>query len=249
MVYPPGQGKSGAYLMRLWRDYLELYAESEGDVKQQTIVGSYHAAEVFGSLSVVFDRDGRYRELIDQRMGLFREGKRRAGDFDERLINATFSIYNHLNTLSRQLTGGHAAAAELIDQIDHQVHIRTQTDDLFERSVLALQASFPLLSLITLALSRKDEMTKAVRQVEQRFVSASGAATTSWERLINALYRSVEMMQLFSVLADGDLRNQVDQIASRFQEEDRTDDVYFKMRNGFCRLFELGHLVATHLDA
>lgn len=234
--------------MQLWREYLEQYAESERDVHRQIVVGSYHAAEVFGAMSATLDRDGRYRELIDQRSGHFREGKRRARDFDDCLINATFSLYNHLNTLSHQFAEGQADAEKLIADVDEQVRIRTRAANQFERSVAALQAVFPLLSLMTLILDQQESMTSVVRQVEQRFASASSAATTNWERLINALYRAVEMMQLFAVLTDYELKDQVNQIASHFQEEDQTADVHLKLRNGFCRLFELGHLVTTHLD-
>ena len=56
------------------------------------------------------------------------------------------------------------------------------------------------------------------------------------------------MMQLFVAFSDKELLNQALQIAARFQEEDRSRDPVLKMRNGFCRLFELGHLVTTHLD-
>ncbi len=248
MVYPPGQGKSGEQLMQLWREYLEQYAESDGDVHSQIVVASYHAAEIFGSMSVTLDRDGRYRELIDQRIGYFRQGKRQAKGFDESLINATFSLYNHLNTLSHQFAEGQPDATRLIGEVDEQVRIRTQAAGYLERSVAALQAVFPLLSLMTLILDQHESMTSVVRQVEQRFAAASSAATTDWERLINALYRSVEMMQLFAILTDYELRDQVNQIASHFEEEDRTSDVHLKLRNGFCRLFELGHLVATQVD-
>jgi hypothetical protein len=248
MVYPPGQGKSGEHLMQLWRDYLEQYAEGEGDVHRQIVVGSYHAAEIFGALSLLLDREGRYRALIDQRIGCFQDGERRAQDFDDCLINATFSLYNHLNTLSHQFTEGHADAERLIGQIDDQVRIRTQGAGQVERSVAALQAVFPLLSLITLVLNQEQSMTSAIRQVEQRFAAGASAAATKWDHLVNALYRVVEMMQLFAILSDDDLRDQVNQIASHFQEEDHTKDVHFKLRNGFCRLFELGHLVTTSLD-
>ncbi len=47
MIYPPGQGKSGQFLMQLWRDYLEQYADKEGDVEGQTVVAAYSAVEVF----------------------------------------------------------------------------------------------------------------------------------------------------------------------------------------------------------
>ncbi len=248
MVYPPGQGRSGEQLMQLWRDYLEQFAESEGDVHKQIVVGSYHAAEVFAALSRTLDREGRYRELIDLRSGYFREGGKHAGDFDDCLINATFSLYNHLNTLSRQFTEGHPDAAGLIADVDRQVHDLTCGEGRLERAAAALQAVFPLLSLMTLTLDEQQAMTSAIRQVEQRFAAGARAATTHTERLINALYRLVEMMQLFAVLSDYELRDQVNQIASRFQEEDLTPDVHLKLRNGFCRLFELGHLVTTHLD-
>lgn len=233
--------------MQLWRDYLEQYAEGEGDVYKQIVVGSYHAAEVFGSLSMTLDHKGRYRELIEQRIGYFQEGKRRARDFDDGLINATFSLYNHLNTLSHQFTEGHPDATKLIGEIDDQVQIRTHAAGQVERSAAALQAVFPLLSLMTLVLDPDQSMTAAIRQVEHRFAAGAGAATANWERLVDALYRMVEMMQLFTILLDDDLRDQVNQIASRFQEEDNIADVRLKLRNGFCRLFELGHLVTTHL--
>jgi len=57
------------------------------------------------------------------------------------------------------------------------------------------------------------------------------------------------MMQLFASLSDGELQDQVQQIATRFQEEDQAPEMRLKLRNGFCRLFELGHLVTTHIDA
>jgi len=128
------------------------------------------------------------------------------------------------------------------------VRIRTQSAGQVERSAVALQAVFPLLSLLTLVLDQEQSLTSAIRQVEQRFAAGASVASTNWEHLINALYRVVEMMQLLAVLSDDGLRDQVNQIASQFQEEDHTSDVRLKLRNGFCRLFELGHLVTTHLD-
>ncbi len=235
--------------MKLWRDYLEQYAENEGDVHKQIVIGSYQSAEVFASLSVTLDREGRYRALIDQRIGYFHEGQRRARDFEGCLLNGTFALYNHLNTLSRQFTEGHPGAARLIAEIDDQVRIRTHGAAHPECSAAALQAVFPLLGLMTLVLDQKQSMTPAIRQVEQRFAAGAGASATSKERLINALYRVVEMMQLFAVLSDPELRDQVNQIATRFREEDRSADIHHKLRNGFCRLFELGHLVTTHLDS
>ena len=32
------------------------------------------------------------------------------------------------------------------------------------------------------------------------------------------------------------------------QEEDQVKDLKLKLRNGFCRMFELSHLLATHID-
>ena len=106
MVYPPGQGKSGEYLMTLWRSYLEEFAEGEGDVSAQVIVAAYHAAELLGFLTLSLDRDRRLRSLIETRLEHFREGKRRAEGFDDCLVNATFGIYNHMNTLCRQFASG-----------------------------------------------------------------------------------------------------------------------------------------------
>ena len=39
MIYPPGEGKSGKYLMQVWRDYLEAYADGEGNVENQVLAG------------------------------------------------------------------------------------------------------------------------------------------------------------------------------------------------------------------
>src|SRR5512139_938011 len=99
MVYPPGQGQSGQHLMQLWRDYLEQYADREGDAEGQAIVAAYHAVEVLTCLARTIDNNDRYKSLIDQRIALFREGIRNADGFMDCLINATFSIYNGLNTI------------------------------------------------------------------------------------------------------------------------------------------------------
>ena len=66
---------------------------------------------------------------------------------------------------------------------------------------------------------------------------------------MNALYRAVEMMQIVVLLTDPDLKDQINQIATRLQEEDQAKELRFKLRNGYCRLFELGHLLATQVDA
>ena len=92
-------------------------------------------------------------------------------------------------------------------------------------------------------------MTEAIRLVEKRFAAAANAATSDWEHLLNALYRLVEMMQILALATDPELKDQIDQIATRFKEEDQVKELQFKLRNGFCRFFELGHLLATHIDA
>jgi hypothetical protein len=249
MIYPPGQGKSGQHLMTLWRDYLEQYADKEGNAEAQSIVGGYHVVEVLTSLSRALDQDGRYKQLIDQRYSLFRMASEQAEAFADCLLNATFSIYNCLNTFSHQFAEGSESASTLIGQVDEQAHLSSESGPQIEKSAAALRASFALLSLLAITLDQEQSMTHAIRQVEQRFASAAKAASTDWERLINALYRMVEMMQLIALSTDPDLRDQIDQIASRFQEEDQDRRLSHKLRNGFCRFFELSHLMITHVDA
>ncbi len=248
MVFPPGQGKSGPELMHLWRQYLEQYAENEGRIEEQIVVGSYHAAEVIGFLATTLDREGRLHDLIEERARFFRDGARRAEVFNDHLVNACFGIYNHLNTLGRQFVGGNPAAAALLKQVEGQVAGRIRTSAAVESAAAALGAAFPLLSMMTLTIDRGSSITPAIRHVEQRFASGTAHAASDWARLLNALYRIVEMMQLLVVLSDSELRGQVDQIASRFQEDDQTEDMRLRLRNGFCRLFELAHLLTTHLD-
>jgi hypothetical protein len=249
MVYPPGQGKSGEYLMDLWRRYLERLAGSEGDVPTQILVASYHAAELFGFLSLALDREQKLRAMIEARIEFFHQGSRRAETFPDCLVNATFAIYNHMNTLCHQFASGSDSAVSLIEGVDSLVHSRVQEATQMERSAAALRASFPLLSLMTMVLGEGTSAAAAIRQVEDRFAAASARAGTDLDHLINALYRMVEMMQLLVALSDIELMDQVQQIATVFKEEDQTRDLQLKLRNGFCRLFELGHLLTTHLDA
>jgi hypothetical protein len=249
MIYPPGQGQSGELLMELWRNYLEQYADREGDVAGQTVLAAYNVVEVLACLSRIMDKNNRYRTLIDQRLAIFHEGSRNASLFEDCLINATFSIYNSLNTIGHQFTQGNAEASELIRNVDLLVHQSANVEDPVERSAAALRASFPLLGLITIALDHDQSMIPVIRQVEQRFSSAAKASTSGWEHLMNALYRIVEMMQILALLADPDLKDQIHQIAARFKEEDKGKDLPPKLRNGFCRLFELVHLLAIQFDA
>jgi hypothetical protein len=249
MVYPPGQGKSGQLLMQLWRNYLQQYAEKEGDVEGQTIVAAFHGVEILTAFSAILDGNKRYGELIGQRLSFFREGARRAGSHAERLLNATFSIYNCLNTLSHQFTEGNAEAAALISKVDEQVHQSTESGDLMQLSPAALRACFPLLGLITITLDPDQVMTPTIRQIEHRFAAGAKAASSNDENLLNALYRIVEMIQVAALLTDPELEDQIDQIATRFKEEDMEQELKLKLRNGFCRMFELVHLLATHVDA
>jgi len=234
--------------MQLWRRYLEQYVDHDGSVEEQVVVASYHAAEVFGLLALTLDREEKYRKLTEQRIGFFERGSEKARAFGDCLVNETFSLYNHINTMAHLLTDGNTPAADLIREVDIQVHSRIESAGQVERAAAALGAAFPLLSLATIAMDRGNAATGSIRQVEQRFVGASAQAVSAQDRLLNGLYRMVEMMQLFVALSDGELLDQALQIAARFQEEDRTRDPMLKMRNGFCRLFELGHLVTTHLD-
>jgi hypothetical protein len=235
--------------MSLWREYLEQYADREGDVEGQAIIGSYCAVDVLTALSRTLDKDQRYKELIDQRILHFQEGGKRAEAYFDRLLNAAFSIYNSINTLSHQFTEGNSEAATLISRVDQQAHLSTESGTQIGRSAAALCACFPLLSLMAIASDQDQSMTGAIRQVEQRFAAGSKAASSDWEQLLNALYRIVEMMQIFALLTDPDLQDQINEIASRFKEEDQAKELRFKLRNGFCRLFEIGHLLTTHVDA
>jgi hypothetical protein len=234
--------------MELWRRYLEQDAESEGNLEEQIIVGCYHAAEILGFISVELDREGSYRELIDRRIGLFAEGSVRAQEFPDRLLTGTFTIYNHVNTLGHQFSLGLASAEKLISSIDEQVKKKVEQTDPIERSAAALRAAFPILCLMTLILNKSGQATPAIRSIEERFAKGADQASTSSEQLLNALYRIVEIMQVLVSISDSALVDQVGEIAGRFQEEDRARGMQDKLRNGFCRLFELGHLLSNHLD-
>ena len=86
MVYPPGQGKSGRYLMKLWRRYLEKYADMDGDIEGQIIVGANLTVEILTALSRTLDGSNRYKDVIDQRIAIFRTGTKRAGIFEDRIL-------------------------------------------------------------------------------------------------------------------------------------------------------------------
>lgn len=248
MVYPPGQGKSGDYLMHLWRQYLEQYAAQDGNIEDQIVVASYHAAEIFGFFSMTLDKEGRFAHLIENRIRYFHDGSKKAEVFGDHLINAAFAIYNHLSTLATQFARDNTDSLELIREVNRRVQEQVQAAGQLESTSAAIRSSFPLLSLMTLILDSTDSVTPAIRKVEQRFTAGAARAGSEWDQLLNGLYRLVEMMQLFVVLSDAELRGQVDQIATQFEEEDRAPDLRSKIRNGFCRLFELGHLLTTHLD-
>jgi hypothetical protein len=249
MIYPPGQGKFGRYLMSLWRDYLEHYADKDGNAEDQSIIGAYYSVEVLVAFSRTLDRNDCYKQLIDQRYSIFREGSKQAETFLDCLLNATFSIYNSLNTLSHQFTEGNESAVSLIHKVDEQVRQGAESGLQIDRSSSALRGSFALISLIAITLNQSEPVTRSIRQVEQRFVSAANAAATDWDQLLNPLYRIVEMMQILVLLTDAELMDQINQIASRFQEEDQEKGLPLKIRNGFCRLFELAHLMITHVDS
>jgi hypothetical protein len=248
MIYPPGQGKSGQYLMQLWREYLEQYADKEGDVESQTIVAAYHVVKALTAFSRILDRRARYQKLIDQRLSLFNEGSRLAGGYADCLTNAAFSIYNNLNTLSHQLTESNKEASALIRQVDEQVHQSIDSAGPASRPAIALRACFPLTALITITLDQCQEMTEAIRHVERRYTAGAKAVNSDMEQMLNALYRVVEMIQILALITEPELKDQINQIASRFQEEDQLGDPQFKLRNGFCRLFEFLHLLANQVD-
>ena len=234
--------------MQIWREYLEQYADKEGDVKGQIIVAAYHTVKVLTALSRILDNDDRYKALINQRISLFEEGVRRAGNFADCLMNATFSIYNTLNTLSHQLTESSPEASALIRNVDEQVHNSIAATEPASRPAAALRAGFPLLGLIAITLDQNQEMTNAIRHVERRYAAGAQAASSDWDHLFNALYRMVEMIQIVALTTDPDLKDRINQIASRFKEEDQERDLQCKLRNGFCRLFELWHLMANQVD-
>ncbi|MBN2319649.1 MAG: hypothetical protein JXR49_11255 [Acidobacteria bacterium] len=235
--------------MNLWRKYLERYADLDGDVEGQIIVGANFTVEILTALSRTLDGGDRYKDLIDQRIAIFHEGTKQAGIFEDRLLNATFSIYNSLNTLSHQFAEGNTHALGMIQSVDEQAQLSIKNGTQIDKSAAAMRACFALVGLMTIALDEQQTTTPAIRQLEQRFAAGAQAAVTDWDHLLNALYRIVEMMQLLALLTDPVLKDQIAQIASRFQEEDQSREIPAKMRNGFCRFFELGHLLITHVDA
>jgi hypothetical protein len=249
MTYPPGQGKSGSYLMQLWRDYLESYADREGDIEGQVIVGADFTVEILTALARTLDGENLYQDLIDERSALFQEGLRQAEVFEDRLLNATFSIYNSLNTIGHQFAEGKSQAVKMIRSVDEQARLNIESGTQIDRSAAAMRGAFALVGLMTISADEKRSMTDAIQQLEQRFADGAKVCASDWDHLLNALYRTVEMMQLFAFLTDPELKDQIAQIAARFQEEDRHREIPMKMRNGFCRFFELGHLLITHVDA
>lgn len=234
--------------MALWRQYLEDYAGQEGHPEAQIIIACNHSAEVFGFLSLAMDRRGSFRAVIEERIRIFQQGRDQAESFSDRLLNGTFALYNHSNTLCHQFALSHREAETLIGDIDLQLKTVIQSAAQIDRSAAAMRATFPLLCLITMILNNNGAATDVIRKIEGRFSAGSQRASSGWEQLVNAVYRIVELLQVFVSLSDSELTDQVGQIAMRFQEDDQTRDLRLKLRNGLCRTFELGHLLSIHLD-
>jgi hypothetical protein len=248
MTYLSEEGKSGLYLTELRDNYLAQYSAKEGDVEAQIIIAAYNSVHVLTALAKILDRDSRYSEMIDQRSLIFNEAGKQARIYTDCLLCAAFSIYNTMNTLCHQLTEGNEQSARLIQTIDEQVHQSINSTEPLARPAAALRACFPLLGLITIASDEQQLMTDAIRHVEQRYSAGAKAARSDADHLVNALYRLVEMLQIFSLLTDADLKDQIDQIATTFKDEDLPKDLPLKIRNGFCRLFEFGHLLASQIN-
>jgi hypothetical protein len=151
--------------------------------------------------------------------------------------------------LGHQFAEGNSQADGMIRSVDEQAHLSIESGTQLGRSAAAMRAGFALVGLMTIALNQQQIMTDTIRRLEQRFSAAARLCASDSDHLLNALYRTVEMMQLFLLLTDSELKDQINQIASRFQEEDQNKEIPLKMRNGFCRFFELGHLLCTHVDA
>src|SRR5262249_47838022 len=179
------------------------------DLDAQIVTAGYHSAEVFGSLSRLLDREGRFAPLIEERMGFFNEARSKATAFEDCLVTATFTLYNHVNTLGHQFAVGNREAEALIAQIDAQVRDRVAAAGQVERSAAALRAAFPVLGLMTLMLDQDGSLTQAIRQVETRFAGGGSQATNDWEQLINALYRIVGRSQPLAAHSDHDVRDPV----------------------------------------
>lgn len=234
--------------MDLWCRYLEEYAEKDGCVEEQILVGCCHSAEILGWLAHTLDRTGRLTSMIEAREKAFKQGAEKSEVFGEHLANGAFGIYGHLQSLALLFVSGSGEAQHLIREVNAQLRRQMQEGDTLGAAAAAMRASFPLVSLMTMAVDRGGLLTSSIRQVEQRYREGAERAESDWDQLLNALYRIVEMMQMLVVISDAELRVQVEQIAARFEEEDHCKDRKSKMRNGFCRLFELGHLLTTHLD-
>jgi hypothetical protein len=172
----------------------------------------------------------------------------RPDQFEEHLAGASIRLYASVCALGKKFAAGNAEALGLIQQIEEEAQGRLESDSMIEKAALALRASFPILSLMTIVIDQKRSASAVIQQLENRFVSGAEKAGNPYEQALNAVYRMVEMMQIFVTLSDAELKDQVQQITALFQEEDQAEEPLNKMGNGFCRLFELGHLLTTHLD-
>jgi hypothetical protein len=247
MTYPPGQGKSGSYLMALWRQYLERCAESADHPHGLALAGAYHASAIFAFL---LQRLSCGPDPAPGVIGGIRlpDYNLRADKLDEHLADASIRLYANVSALGEKFAAGNPDAQSLIQQIRAEAQERLKSESMIEKAGLALRASFPILSLVTLVIDEKGSAGDVIRLVENRFLSGAEKAVSTHEQIWNALYRMVEMMQILVTLSDAELKNQVQQITARFEEEDQAGDPLKKVGNGFCRLFELGHLLTTHLD-
>ncbi len=246
MTDPTGRGPSGGSLEALGRAYLEAYAKREGDVRGQILLGADGAAGVLSILARTLGGAPACGDLVDERIGRLEQGRRGARSFEDRLANASCAIYNSLDALGRLYAEGNEPAADLIRNAGSQARAGGTAA---ARSAAAMRAAFALLGLVTIAADDRQSMTGTIRKLERRFADADLACASDWDHLLNALYRSVEMMQLFALVTGPELAGRIAPVAARFQQEDGQGAILLKMRNGFCRLFELGHLLAAHADA
>ncbi len=249
MTHPPARHDPSLPLMEIWRRYLEQYADHEEDAAAQALVAAHHAFEILTALARILDPRERYRALIDRRAAIFAQGRLEARTHPDRMLNAAFSLYNALNTLGHQLTGEDPEARGLIAAVDARVRAEVESAEPDGRVAAALGACFPLLGLVTIAADGAGELTDPIRHVERRFAEGMRAARSDRERLLGALYRMVEMTQLLALATEPGLRDRIDQVATRFREEDRAADPALKERNGFCRFFELCHILTVQVGA
>jgi hypothetical protein len=244
-------GEHKAQLEKILADHNTEITSARTDIIRLTANASLNTIRVLGILAQQLDTSQQTRALVQGKSEQSIKTVQQEEQGANRIVIASQEMMDLLVIIGKSFAGRNDSALAFLDRLHRDALKRNTATEFPATNVMnAATSCFHLLTFVATSADaqRGKRFAALISTIQQRYRDSNKLAETDFQKAINTVYQTFELMCMFGAILDSRMNDKCYELEQSLMEGNNRSDPQIQLLNGYSRLFEATYLTALALD-